>query len=234
MKSKEFIKYYNLIDAKLEGRDDRYQGFAEKVKNSTNKVIRNYKDDLLSYGELRNAIVHRHIDDNMPIADPHPITVTNLKKIYEQITKPKRVIPTFQMDIIGAKEDEFINDILKSIRDYSFSQFPVFNDANEVIEVINTNTIARWVANKLTEDGGGLIVDAKVKDFIDDIEFEYNYKFMPRNATIYDAYYHFIDTIKEKKHNLDVLFITHSGKPTEKLLGMITIEDIAKEMAKME
>lgn len=234
MKSKEFIKYYNLIDAELEGSGNQYEGFSQKVKNSTNNVIKNRKNDLLSYGELRNAIVHRHIDDNFAIAEPHPVTVANLKKIYEQITNPKRVIPTFQMDVTGAKEDEYINDILQNIRDFSFSQFPIFNETNQVIELINTNTIARWLANKLSEDGGGLIIDAKIKDFINDIEFKHNYKFISRNATIYDAFQLFIDEININKRNLDVLFITDAGKRTEKLLGMATIEDVAKEMAEVE
>ena len=231
MKSKEFIKYYNLIDEVLRNRDNQYEGFAQKVRNSTNNIIRRNKNELLSYAELRNAIVHHHIDDNAVIAEPHPITVTNLKRIYEQITNPKRVHPTFKKKVAGAKEDEYINNILQSIKEHSFSQFPVFNAAGQVVELINTNTIARWLASKIDADGMVATEDTKVSDFVSAIEHKQNYQFIARTATIYDAYQLFIDEIRINKRNLDVLFITDAGKPTEKLLGMATIEDVAQAMA---
>ena len=37
----------------------------------------------------------------------------------------------------------------------------------------------------------------------------------------------FFDHINTNKNYLDAIFITHSGKTDEKLLGLITIEDIS-------
>jgi len=60
-----------------------------------------------------------------------------------------------------------------------------------------------------------------------EIEFKRNYKVIVREISIYKAYNLFLKHIKEKGRNLDVLFITHNGKETEKLLGLITISDLA-------
>lgn len=116
------------------------------------------------------------------------------------------------------------------MKNHSFSQFPIYDDNNFVAELINTNTISRWLSSKLEENGTIIIDNVKVKDLILDIEFKNNYKFISRNTSIYEAYDLFIDQINKQKRNLDVLFITDSGKKTEQLLGLITIEDIANKV----
>lgn len=227
--SDDFLDYYNKIDAflkKTEGCDSN-KSFAQKIKNTSNRIVKRFKDELISLGELRNAIVHNPKIGNKAIAEPHAKTVTMIKELYEKITDPKKVIPEFQFEVLGAQEDDFINDILIKMRSNSFSQFPVFNQDNVVVELINTNTISRWLSNNIEGNGTILFENLKVKDLIPSIEFKTNYKFIARNSSVYKAYDLFIHQINNAKRNLDVLFITHSGNPTEKLLGLITIEDIA-------
>jgi len=230
--SDEFLDYFNKIDSFMKTNDgyDSYVPFAQKIKNSSNKLIKRFKDDLLSYGELRNAIVHNPKIENRVIAEPHDETVAKIKELYLKITNPKKVIPEFQFDVLGAKENDFINDILIQMKHKSFSQFPVFDTDNNVVELINTNTISRWMSHEIEEDGTIMIEHLKIKDLIPEIEFKKNYKFIPRDLSIYEAYDYFINQINTKKRNLDVLFITNTGKPTEKLLGLITIEDIASKV----
>ena len=113
------------------------------------------------------------------------------------------------------------------MRKKSFSQFPVFNNENVVIELINTNTISRWLSVQLEEKGTIMVENIKVNDLIQEIEFRSNYKFISRDTSIYDAFDLFVNHVNCEKRNLDVLFITASGRNTEKLLGLITVEDIA-------
>lgn len=227
--SEEFLDYYNKIDAFIKKPNDYDLNptFAQKVKGSSNKVVKRYKDELISLAKLRNAIVHNPRIGNKTIAEPHEETVDRIKELYQKITNPKKVIPEFQFTVFGAKENDFINEILIKMRENSFSQFPVFDLENKVIELINTNTISRWLSVQLDENGTIMTENVTVKELISEIEFKNNYKFISRNTTIYEAYDNFIEHIKTEKRNLDVLFITDSGKSTEKLLGLITIEDIA-------
>lgn len=232
MNSEVFLDYYNKIDAyikKIDGYDSSVT-FSQKIKNSSNKLVQRFRDDLLSYGELRNAIVHNPKIGNKAIAEPHDETVAKLKDLFRKITNPKKVIPEFQFEVLGAKENDFINDILIQMKRKSFSQFPVLNSENNVIELINTNTISRWLSKKIEENGTIIIENVRIKDLISEIEFKKNYKFISRDLSVYEAYDYFINQINTKQRNLDVLFITHSGKSTEKLLGLITIEDIATKV----
>src|SRR5690606_8371555 len=104
--AERFINTYNKIEAFLNKKEnyDSYASFSYKVKNSKNKVVRRFKDDLISFGELRNAIVHNPNHGGKPIAEPYKITVEKLDDLYERITNPKKVIPTFQFPILGARK----------------------------------------------------------------------------------------------------------------------------------
>jgi len=227
--AEEFLQYYNLIDQFIKNNDgyDTYVNFSQKVKSSKNKVVLKFKDELLSLGALRNAIVHNPKIKGDPIAEPHVETVNKIKSLYLKITNPKKVIPTFQFQILGAKEEDFINSILIEMKKRSFSQFPVFNENEKVVELINTNTIARWLSENMEDNGTILTENVRVKDLIPLIEFKQNYKFISRQTSVYEAYDLFIEQIIRKKRNLDVLFITNTGKKNEDLLGLVTIEDIA-------
>ncbi|MBY6035067.1 hypothetical protein KUV80_00275 [Fictibacillus nanhaiensis] len=54
---------------------------------------------------------------------------------------------------------------------------------------------------------------------------EGNYQFIGRNESIYIAEEKFKESFK-KGIRLDALLITHNGKPTENLLGIITTWDV--------
>lgn len=227
--SEYFLETYNKLDQylKKEIRSEDYVSYANKVKDSKNIVVNRFKDELLSFGTLRNAIVHNPKVDNKVIAEPHDRTVERFNEIYEMITNPKKVIPTFQFNVLGAHKDDYINGILKEMKQKSFSQFPVFDSDDTVIELINNNTISRWLASEVDDNGTIIIDGVTVEKLIPEIEFKRNYKFISRETSIYKAYDLFLNHINEKGRNLDVLFITHNGKETEKLLGLITISDLA-------
>lgn len=230
--AEEFLQYYNLIDQFIKNHEqfESHASFSQKVKNSKNKVVKKFSDELISLGELRNAIVHNPKIKGKPIAEPHIETVERIKNLHHKITNPKRVIPTFQFEVLGAKEEDFINDILIEMKKRSFSQFPVFNEKENVVELINTNTISRWLSDNMEENGTIVTENVKVKDLIPLIEFKKNYKFISSKVSVYEAYDMFLNQIINKQRNLDVLFITKSGDTNEELLGLVTIEDIAPEI----
>jgi predicted transcriptional regulator len=227
--TKLFIDVYNKLDKFLdpESNNNNYRSFSAKVDNSNNRVVRQYRKTLKSLGDLRNAIIHNHINDGKPIADPHIKTVELLNDIYNEVTKPKTVYDLFKKEVQGVNLEDPLKDLLLNINESSFSQFPVYDDKDKIVEIINTNTIARWLSAQLDDNGDLLILDTKVKNLIPFIEYSNNYKFIRRDATIYHAYDMFIDCIDNSKRNLDAVFVTHSGSESESILGLITVDDFA-------
>lgn len=231
-KAEDFLDWFNKIDKFIKESEafTSQDTFSYKLKNSKNKHVGRFKEELLSLAELRNAIVHNPRINNEFIAEPHQKTVERIKYIYAQLTNPKQVYPTFKFEVLGAKTDDFINDILVKMNENSFSQFPVYDETGKVTELINTNTIARWLSVNLELEGTLMIENTKVKDLVPFIEFKTNYKFISMKTSVFEAYSLFTDQILNKGRNLDVLFITHNGTENERLLGLVTIEDIATEI----
>src|SRR5699024_3897556 len=64
--SEKFLTAFTKIEKQLKSRlnNRRDIGFARSVKilRSSNAIVRRYSEDLLSFAELRNAIVHNKID----------------------------------------------------------------------------------------------------------------------------------------------------------------------------
>lgn len=231
-KSEEFLNYYNEIDAflKKDGNYVYYESYTQKVNKSKNKSVERYKEELIAFGELRNAIVHNPYFDGKPIAEPHEEIVAKIKEIHDLLTDPEKVFPNFKMKVIGAHKDDFINDILIEIKKRLISQFPVFDDEHRIIEVISTNTISHWLSKQLKEKGNVSANGVRVSAFLREIEHPHNYKFISKEASIYDAYDLFVSHLKQKKVNLDAIFITETGKGNERPLGMITLKDIASKI----
>lgn len=231
--AERFIDIYNQVDKILKNSNNEnygnFEGFVSKVRNSENPIIKNQKDKLIDYANLRNVITHSTRVEGKIIAEPLTEIVDDFNALLDTLSNPPKVFPKFRFKVIGAKKTEKLNVILKIIREKSFSQFPVFDENGFVIELINTNTISRWLGKNF-EYEGKIVENTEILQLIDEIEFKNNYKFISRNCDLYSAYDLFIQHIEKHNRNLDVLFITQNGKQNETLLGLITIEDIANKV----
>lgn len=228
--AQKFLDHYNELDklfAKALNQSE-YVAFSQRIKDliPRNSIVRNYKDDLFQLGNLRNAISHQS-KGGVPIAEPFEETVQLILKILEEFKNPKRVIPTFQFEVFTVTPDSPLIDLLQVMKIKDFSQAPVLDSDGKVIEVISTNTISRWLFAEYKNEYVDLTT-AKISDLLHHIETKENYVLISRNTTVYEAAELFIRKSKEKKSKLDCLVITYSGKPTEKLMGIVCIEDIAE------
>jgi predicted transcriptional regulator len=228
--AQKFLDHYNELDklfAKILNQD-RYVSFSQRISELVpkNPVVRRYKDDLYQLGNLRNAIAHQS-KGGIPIADPYQETVELIESILQEFKNPKRVISAFQFDVFCVNSDTTLIILLQETNAKDFSQAPILDADGKVIEVISTNTISRWLfseyKNQLID-----LTKAKISDLMPNIETYGNYALITRNTTIYEAAEIYLKKSREKKSKLDCLIITESGKPTEKLMGIVCIEDIAE------
>src|SRR5699024_11877381 len=79
--------------------------------------LKRYRDDLLEFAELRNAIVHNRIDTDYAIAEPHLSVVESIEAIEQEITEPKKVYPLFSRKVIIFQESDSLRELLTVIRD---------------------------------------------------------------------------------------------------------------------
>ena len=90
-----FIMAYNRLDQGLREiysikRTLTFSDMIRKVAN-VNTVVAKFEEELISYGRLRNAIIHKG-DDNLIIAEPHLSAVEHFEKLCDTILLIKNVI----------------------------------------------------------------------------------------------------------------------------------------------
>ncbi|MGM0415240.1 MAG: hypothetical protein ACQEQP_08715, partial [Bacillota bacterium] len=105
---------------------------------------------------------------------------------------------------------------------------------NEFLDLITNNAISRWIGSLADEDGAKMIFEqALVKDVLDYEQESSVYEFISKETLIVDVIDMFEESQKQGKH-LEALFITESGKKSEKLLDIITSWDLPEMYSELE
>jgi CBS domain-containing protein len=228
-----FLSAYNEIDKWLRKmlKADRKASFANlvddvsnsnKVSHQSTRLVRHYRDDLKEYGDLRNAIVHEHRNDEV-IATPCLKAVEEMEAIRKRLFYPPRVHPRFAKDVIQCTPDDPIGTVAQQMRAKKFSQIPVYSGAR-LLALLTTDTIARWVACSL-KSGEEIMEEAPVKDVLNEAEFTENYHLLDTGATVIEALDCF-DAFFGRGLRLDAILITKDAKKNNAPLGIISISDI--------
>ena len=107
-----------------------------------------------------------------------------------------------------------------------YSQLPVVDEDKEIVGMLTTNTISRWLGKSVDIDIFSLR-DTPVSLLLEFVEANESYKLKSRTASVFDAVYEFEKASREGLVLAGIL-LTANGKPTEKLLGMVTLSDLPK------
>ncbi len=150
-----FEEAYNKIDRLLRDRTRlrRDVGFSTVVNEAAKKdpAVRRYKDDLLEFGDLRNAIVHDRGTSPRVIADPRDDVVKQLEEIWVRLSQPRRLrslkpsVPLRFFDV-----GSHLSEILAYMRENDFSQVIVSREGKYVI--LSCEGVAHWLEGKASED----------------------------------------------------------------------------------
>ncbi len=229
----EFITYYNEIDEFMRKELDVDVGpsHTDLIKRMArkNKVFEYYKDDLIAFARLRNAIVHNPDKrDADPIAEPHDFVIEKYRDLCSKVMNPPKALDTIAVkseDIFTAKPEDNALKVMKVMSENAFTHVPII-EKGKVIGVFSENTVFSYAVRK-----GEVVLksDTKIREFSEFIpmnkhESEY-FRFAPRDVLVIDVEDMFAQRLEEKK--LAVVFITHSGHPGEELLGLVTAWDVA-------
>jgi len=150
-----FEAAYNKIDALLRKKMGaaRSSTFSSIVHEAARKdaTVHANKDDLLEYGELRNAIVHDRGKAPVLLADPRDDVVVRIEEIWKRLSRPatlrslKRRAP---LRIFNASAP--LAEALCYMRENDFSQVIAVRDGKHVI--LSAEGVALWLEAKSTED----------------------------------------------------------------------------------
>lgn len=227
--SDRFLTAFNRIDHRLRdiiGAKD-FMPFYRLVDQAKKKdvLVRKYEDDLRSYADLRNAIVHHRTAMEYVIAEPHVDVVEKIEYMDSTLAKPTLVGQMFRKKVHVFQERDSLKHVLKVIRSRKFTQFPVYHK-DQFKGLVTTVGITNWLATTMAGNQLPKHIPT-MHDILLHEKNKVNYKFVSRYITIYEAEEIFKQGV-ERGRRFEALLITEHGKPQEKLIGIITPLDIMK------
>ncbi len=235
----KFLIIYNELDKHmrtcLKAKPGTPNSHLIKLMAKSNRIFLRYKEDLLAFSRLRNAIIHNpYKKDAEPIAEPHDNVIERYEEILEKLTCPPSALSTVAIPrkkIFTTDMESKVFDIMRVMLINSYTHVPVvYND--RMIGVFSENTVFTYLAEKSKQKDVVITRDTQINEFKNFIEFEGNeseyYEFVSKETLLIDVEKLFQKDLKNNKR-LAVVFITENGKQGEKLLGLVTIWDIVNK-----
>lgn len=224
--SEKFIASFNRIDKQLKAEltDQTEVGFSKAVKilQHHNATVKHYRDQLLEYAELRNAIIHNRVDMTYVIAEPHDSVVEEVLAIEQELLSPKMVKDFAVRKVYTFQESDTAEEALHLVRQQAISKFPVYRD-EAFTGLLTQKGITRWLANQM----GGSFFPSPATLLGEMLRYKANdnYKFVDKEMTLYAAADFFKKQIGAGRR-LEALLITENGEPEEDIAGIMTAFDM--------
>lgn len=172
---------------------------------------------------LRNLDFHNKNDNYYLITDD---TIKKLKDIVEEVKHPFEVYRKATINVYTKTLNDKVLPTMKEMNEKSFTHIPIYdNEKNNLVGLFSENSLFQYVMedNIIVVDENTTFSD--IRKCIDLNLSKEIVKFVPKDR-LYDDVVN--DFIREFKNNnkLSCVLVTHSGKPTEKVMGIITAWDV--------
>jgi hypothetical protein len=215
-----FEAAYNKIDALLRKKvsRDRSSAFSSIVMEAAKKdaTVRAYKDDLLEYGDLRNAIVHDRGRTPFLLADPREEIVIRIEEILSRLSRPRKLRSLARpIPLRIFKPTELLPDALSYLRTNDFSQVVALRAEMHVI--LSAEGVAHWLEDKSKSDIIALS-EVSVGDALD-FEPEGSCVYLKADDTVEHAREIFANDIGKRVFSA---LVTESGSPKQTPLNIVT------------
>ncbi len=231
-RAERFIHLFNQIDEFLRAtvqerrKDwDRHSSFGSVVREVAkfNGRVRECKDDLIEFADLRNALVHTAgLNGVRYLAEPYPEVIERFEELVASIVDPKRAIHIGTREPRRFEPDEPLSEAIAFMSESGFGQIVVQGDGDAML--VSSRGITNWIGSHL-QDGSVRLEDVPLSDVVPD-EPDGSFAIIGRDTTIDDIRARFQALVSPNGDRLIALIVTHSGKPGEKAIGIITAWDV--------
>jgi CBS domain-containing protein len=231
-RAERFLHLFNQIDehlrAVLKERKpswDHHSSFGQVVREVArfNHRVRDRRDDLIEFADLRNALVHTAGQHGLRyLADPYPEVIEEFERMVESIVNPKRAAQIGTHNPRRFDPESSLAEALAYMSEAGHGQIVV--QGNGEAHLLSTRGIANWMGSHIE---GGTVHFEGVR--LSDLQHHQpvgSYDIISRDTTIDDIRARFQALVTDTGERLLALIVTHSGKPTEKAIGIITAWDV--------
>jgi predicted transcriptional regulator len=219
-----YLAAFNAIEAELRRRlgERRSVGFRE-LSRSFERSHRWWapQHDLMDpIADLRNFLVHRHVEPNLYAAIPTLAVLELVESVRDKLLAPRTVFDAFRGDVVSVTPSTKLSEVLGTIAERSITHFPI-RDGDRFVGLLTTNGIANWLA-KVGLEIALVDLDVDVRSVFEAEEENDDVAFVPRSMPVEEAFDLFAGNAK-----LKALLITHGGERDHAPLGIVTASDVA-------
>jgi CBS domain-containing protein len=201
----------------------RFYAMVDQMKKR-NAAVRRYEFDLREFSDLRNAITHGNMGEDVAIAEPHAEVVDRLRMMKTQIMEPAAITKLVTHHVKTVSGDLTLAEALKVMDAFGYGQLPVYEE-DRYKGIFNGEILLRWM--RAHADQAVLNLDQVTLDQIIESDKAQSHQviFKPRRASVFDIQ-ETVEHFTDKEYRLQAIIITENGKPTEKPLTIITSADL--------
>lgn len=180
-------------------------------------------DFLKTCADLRNILSHEN-----DVCVPSDEFLNKFIKLKESIIHPLTCYDICSKKVYSCKKNDSVLNCLKKMTYYSLSHLPVLDDDNCVQGVFSRETLFDFYSmNEIIHCDE----KTKIEEFMEFIPLDEHlnekYLFVSRNRKVDEICSNLFKS-KEHDKNIGLIFVTENGRSTQKLLGVITVTDLAK------
>lgn len=189
---------------------------------------RSIKAELDYCREVRNLLSHNPKLNKRYAVEPNGEMIALLEQTIEKVRNPKRARNIFipRNKVCCRSMDDYVYPTMIEMRDNVYTHIPILED-DVVVGVFSENTLLSY------------LIDDEIVSIDENVKFSDIAKYLPMDKHTAESF-RFVsqnmllsevdDIFAEALKNVDrigLIFVTNSGKSTEKLLGIISAWDVA-------
>lgn len=224
--SDSFLAIFSEVERWLRSQTDskRHISFRDLISRAAEKnaAVGRHTTSLKEYADLRNAITHERTDNHV-IAEPNDRAIADFSRLRDVLVRPAKLIPRFQRNVKTRTAADPIGHAIEDMRQGSFSQVPIIDNGG-VTSLLTTETVVRWLASEVKNELVSLL-ETPISVVLPHVEDTEHYCFLGRGESVHEAIACFEEYSSGGK-DLDAILITNDGKPSQSLLGILTVYDL--------
>lgn len=223
-----FLDLYKRMEDALE---DKYRNSRRRYSSVVFEFAKDYdsapiRDKLDVCREIRNLLTHNANLGGVPIVEPSEPVLRAMEEVLEFVQKPPLALDfaTKGDQVMKAGLNQKVLRLMEVMDKNGYSHIPVMQEG-AFCGVFSVGSVFRYL---LRSKGKGITPDTTLKELgvvLQVHEHMENYEFVSKETSYIEVRRKF-EKVKGRNQRVAVIFITESGNPGERLLGMLTPWDV--------
>lgn len=227
-KTELFLDQYRTLEAAVSARydlrnSDSAVGFLERRSE-----YRNIKSELSYCREVRNLLTHNPKVDQRYAVEPTDEMIALLDRVIERVQNPQKArhiwVPIDQ--VVCRTMADPVRPAMAEMQEKLYSHIPILHNGT-VVGVFSENTLLSFLLDDSNCRIGPQVTFAELGKYLPlDRHRAESFRFVGRETTVSEIEDLFSEAEKQSDR-IGLIFVTHSGKKTEKLQGIISAWEVA-------